>query len=293
LVILEQEGGVSAFCHHDGVMQVTDAAKDEAIHAMPRELKLVITARTLTDQIKTAALDKAVRDEFQSRLAVQIACGIQLLKGKLDAFAGYVALAYIAYNAGNKTVEEIVRASEQKEPTHVKGKDKTPPKKETTPEQWESMCRLAASLYHQFPRDVRIDVGKWQCDKNIPSWFVRFSVFDQPSEQELIRYEYLRSIQGCIRPRRPAIPCTQAVHGLKHVQDGTGDVACNPTRAGALDKLYNPDKLAKPYRDALGRRLAPIPEDNLPIKVLNGRMVKMPLASGPVAPQGNPFEGMI
>src|SRR6266542_645258 len=279
-VILEHEGGVRAFGHRDGVMQVTDAAKPRAIQAMPRELKLVLTGRALADQLATAALDAAVRTEFPRRLAVQIACGIQLLKNALDRFAGYVALAYIAYNAGDGNAARVVT-----------GGRATNRPAGTTDEQWESMCRFAASLYHQFPRDVRIATGQWQCDANIPDWFRRFAVFDRHSGQHLIAYHYLRGVQSCIRPMRPAIPCTRAVHGQRH--DGAGDVACSATRAGAIDKLYDPGQLDQPYREAIARLLAPIPQDNLPIKVFDGRMVKMPLTSGPAAPQGNPFEGTI
>jgi hypothetical protein len=279
-VILEHEGGVRVFGHQDGVMQVTDAAKPGVIHAMPRELKLVIAGRPLNDQIATTALDAAVRTEFPRRLAVQIACGTQLLKGALDRFSGYVVLAYIAYNAGDGNVARVITA----------GRAANRPAG-TTDEQWESMCRFAASIYHQFPRDVRIATGQWQCDANIQTWFQRSAVFDQRSGQHLIAYNYLRSIQSCIRRLRPATPCTWAVHGQR--QDGAGDVVCSATRVGALDKFYNPAQLGQAYRNAIARLLAPIPEDNLPIKVVNGRMVKMPLASGPVAPQGNPFEGIL
>jgi hypothetical protein len=278
-VILEHEGGIRAFDHPDGVMQVTDAAKPRAIHAMPRELKLVLAGRALTDQIATAPLDAAVRTEFPRRLAVQIAGGIQLLKNALDRFAGYVALAYVAYNAGDGSAARVVT-----------GGRATNRPAGTTDELWESMCRFAASLYHQLPRDVRIATGQWQCDANIPAWFRRFAVFDRNSGQNLIAYPYLRSIQSCIRPVRPAIPCTRASHGQRH--DGAGNVACSTTRAGAFDKLYAPAQLGQLYRDAIAGFLAPIPQDNLPIKVLDGRLVKMPLASGPAAPQGNPFEGI-
>jgi hypothetical protein len=278
-VILEHEGGIRAFRHQDGVMQVTDVAKPRAIQTMPHALKLVLTGRALTDQIATTGLNAAVRTEFPRRLAVQIACGIQLLKNALDRFAGYVALAYIAYNSGDGNAARVVTG----------GRNTNRPRG-TTDEQWESLCRFAASLYHQFPRDVRIATGQWQCDANIPAWFQRFAVFDQHSGQPLIAYHYLRGVQSCIRPVRPTIPCTRAVHGQR--QDGTGNVACNATRAGALDKLYNPAQLSQQYRDAIATLLVPIPEDKLPIKVVNGRMVKMPLASGPVAPRGNPFEGI-
>jgi hypothetical protein len=278
-VILEHEGGVRAFRHPDGAMQVTDVAKPGAIHAMPRELKLVLASRALTDPIATAALDAAVRTEFPRQLAVQIACGTQLLKNALDRFSGYIALAYIAYNAGDGNAARVITA----------GRVANRPAG-TTDEQWKCMCGFGASLYHQSPRDVRIVTGQWQCDANIRAWFRRSAVFDQQSGRQLIGYEYLRSIQSCIRPGRPAIPCVLPIHGQR--RDGTGDVACSATRAGTLDKLYNPAQLDRPYRDALAPLLGPIPEDNLPIKVINGRMAKMPLACGSVAPSSRAFDGI-
>src|SRR4029450_8351231 len=129
-VILEHEGGVRVFRHRDGVMQVIDVAKPGAIRAMPRELKLVLAGRALADQIATAALDAEVRTEFPRRLAVQIACGTQLLKKALARFGGYVALAYIAYRAGGGNAARVV----------TRGRATNRPAG-TTDEQWESMCR--------------------------------------------------------------------------------------------------------------------------------------------------------
>jgi hypothetical protein len=282
-VVLEHEGGVRLFTHNDGVMQTIDTAKEATIRAMPRELKLGIVGRAHNDAIAIAALNTEVRQQFPSRLAVQIACGIQEIKTGLDRFAGYVALALIAYNAGVGSAARVVtRGAATARPPN------------TTDAQWEEMCRTAATLYHQFPGDVRIANGQWQCDANIPTWFRNFPVFDRPSGLQLIAYQYLRQINTCIRVTPPTIPCVRAVHGQR--QDGTGALACSLTRFGALDKLYHPARLSAPYRDALmavlGPVLGPISDDRLPIQVQNGRMIKLAIGAGPAVPQGSLFDGM-
>jgi hypothetical protein len=53
------------------------------------------------------------------------------------------------------------------------------------------------------------------------------------------------------------------------------------TRDGALDKLYNPKKLGRTYYYPVKSQLTAIAENNLPLRVLNGQLVKMPLMSGP------------
>ena len=279
-IVLEHEGGVRLFGHHDGVMQTIDSAKTATIRAMPRELKLGIVGRAYDDTIAIAALNAEVRAQFPQRLAVQIACGIQELKNGLDRFAGYVALALIAYNAGAGNAARVV----------TRGASSGRPAGTTDP-QWEQMCRTAAALYHQLPSAVRIATGQWQCDANIPAWFQHIAVFDQPSGIQLIAYQYLRQINSCIPPVRPATACVPAIQGQRKA--GTGVLVCNPTRFGALDKLYNPTLLGGPYRAALTATVGAIPADTLPIQVQNGRLVKIATGAGPAIPQGNPFDGMI
>ena len=60
---------------------------------------------------------------------------------------------------------------------------------------------------------------------------------------------------------------------------GTGAVTCRASRDGALDKLYDPTRLRPVLRVATAAAagcLQPIPQDPLPLKVENGRLVKVP-----------------
>ena len=280
-VVLEHEGGVRLFNHHDGVMQTTDGAKTGAIRSMPRDLKLVITGRSMNDPINAADLNTSVRGEFPRRLAVQIACGIQELKNNLDQFNNYIALALIAYNAGSGNAARVVTGGQQ-----------TSRPRSMSDALWETNCRFAAMLYHQPMSQLRITrPGVWQCDKNIPAWFQHYVVFDRQSGVQLIAFKYLRSFQACIPGTPPPrADCNATTHGQRRA--GSGNEQCQNTRAGALDKIYNPSQLAPAYRTAVATLLAAISDDGFPLKAQNGRMVKMPHASGPVAPQAGPFDGL-
>lgn len=271
--ILQHEGGVKLFKHNDGVMQTTRNIRKAAISHIPRALKLVLLGKQLSDKTSDTVLSQQVFNEFPKRLAVQIAAGIQELKDNLDRFNGYVALALQAYNAGSGWAYY----------TATQGKQKSFPKG-MSPELWESMCRFGSSLLHQLPHEVKVDIGVWQCDANIPAWFSHIPVRDRHSGLSLVAYKYLRSIAEKIRSGKPAnSTCTWPVHGANHRQPGTGAITKRKTRDGALDKLYMPQKLGR-YYTAAKNQLPSIIEDNLPLKVLNGRLVKMPHASGRVTP---------
>jgi hypothetical protein len=279
--VLEHEGGVRLFRHRDGVMQTTDGAKTGAIRSMPRALKLVTTGRSLNDPISDTNLNVSVRAEFRRRLAVQIACGIQELKSNLDRFSQYVALALIAYNAGSGNASRVVtRGASTRRPAG------------TNDAMWEDMCRFAASLYHQPASQVRVTRPCiWQCDKNIPAWFQHCAVFDRQSGQQLIAYKYLRSFTACIgHPSPPIADCNANTHGQRRA--GGATERCQRSRVGALDKIYNPSLLGPAYRTAVANLLAAIPDDGFPLKAVGGRLVKMPHASGPVAPVVGPFDGL-
>ncbi len=280
-VVLEHEGGVRKFNHNDGVMQTTDVAKMPAIRSMRRDLKLVITGRALGDPIPEATLNASVRAEFPRRLAVQIACGVQELKRNLDQFSQYIALALVGYNAGSGSAARVVtRGASSRRPRGM------------SDDQWENLCRFAASLYHQQGSQLRITrPGVYQCDKNLRTWAAHYAVFDPRSGTQLIAYKYLRSFQGCIRSTPPPnADCTVATH--RERRPGSGEERCGPTRVGALDKIFNPGLLAGAYRQAIAGVLGVIPDDGYPLKAENGRLVKMPHASGPVRPQAGPFDGI-
>jgi len=273
-VVLEHEGGVRLFRRHpDGVMQTTRSAREGTIPRIPRDLKLTLLGRPETDAIPDSDLNRLIQGEFPRRLAVQIATGVQELKTNLDLFNGYVALALIAYNAGPGWAAHAATQGRSK---------RRPPG--ITADQWENMCRLGAALYHQLPSEVRVTEGVWQCDANLPDWFSHFAVFDRQSGRQLVTYKYLRRFVGCIRQQKPSTPCTWANHGQGGRQPGSGPVVCRPTRWGALDKLYNPQRLSREYYVVAERELPAIPEDNLPLKAVGERLVKMPLMSGRAAP---------
>lgn len=270
--LLEHEGGVRLFTHHDGVMQTTRSARGSNIPRIPRPLKLALLGLRPADTTPDADLTQRLLREFPRRLAVQIAAGIQELKTNLDRFNGYVALAYQAYNAGPGWASYTV----------TQGKHKSRPAG-IDPALWESSCRFGAALLHQLPHEVEIGVGMWQCDANIPTWSSHIPVRDRRSRLALVAYKYLRSITERIHSQKPTTPCTWAVHGAQHRQAGTGPIDSRPTRDGALDKLYDARKLGR-YYAAASSDLPAIAADNLPLKVLNGRLVKMPHASGNVRP---------
>lgn len=267
--ILQHEGGIGKFHHPDGVMQTIQPARNNMIPVIPRALKLALLELPSGNQLSDRELSAALHQQFPLRLAVQIATGVQELKDGLDKFNGYVALAYQAYNAGSGWVYFTVSG----------GKTKQRPKGISN-EYWETMCRFGASLLHQSVGALRIELGTWQCDKNIPTWSSHMPVFDRYSGLQLIAFKYLRSITERIRSVKPVTPCTLAVHGARNRQPGSGVIMSRPTRDGALDKLYTPQKLSKLYYQAVKTELAPINDDGLPLKVLNGKLVKMPNASG-------------
>ncbi|MCY7323294.1 MAG: peptidoglycan-binding protein [Phormidesmis sp. CAN_BIN36] len=274
-IILEHEGGVRLFQDADGVMQTTRAAREHVIPTIPRVIKLVLLGLPLTDSTRDSILTKRLHQEFSKRLAVQIATGIQELKNNLDACSSYVALAYVGYNAGTGNARYIA----------MLGRAKTRPSGITV-FQWEEMCRFGSSLLHQRPGNgsgfVEVQQGRWQCDKNLNSnrggWFRAFSVRDRQSQLALIAYQYLRSINACILRQPPSEACAANNHTAR--LSGSGTLKCENTRAGALDKLYSPSRfLNSDYYNAARMELAAIADDNLPLKIYNGHLVKVALVS--------------
>lgn len=266
--VLEHEGGVRIFKHRDGVMQTTDAAKAHVIPLIPRAYKLALLGLSPTHTIPEPQLNQLVRREFPKRLAVQIACGVQELATQLKRFNGYVALALIAYNTGSGNAAKMVRNSGPS----------------STPATWESACRFAASLYHQPESAIVVtSPGMWQCDKNIPTWFKHFAVMDRRTQRQLIGYKYLRSFSGCIARTQPTTPCNASIHGQRAA--GSGPSTCSASRIGVMQKIYSPNLLARPYREAVAGLLLAIKQDSRPLAVRNCRLVKFPLASGPVTPK--------
>jgi hypothetical protein len=262
-VTLEHEGGVRAFHHHDGVMQTTSGARSAAIHALPRELKLALLELPQSDSIADRDLEARLQTEFaRPRLAVQIACGMTELKTNLDLFNGYIALAWIAYNAGAGWAYHLA----------TRGRSKSRPGG-ITPAAWEDACRFGATLAHQAPSAMRIDNGVWQCDRNIPAWFKAFFVKDRPTDLTVVAYQYLRSISARIRANHPTTPCDATTHG--HREEGTGELRLETTRDGVLDKLYAPaTKLARDYRPAASD-FPRLTDDGRPLKVSGGTLVAM------------------
>lgn len=273
--ILAHEGGVRLFRDADGVMQTVRDARKQVIPSIPRVLKLVLLGLPLTDSTRDSILTKGLHQEFSRRLAVQIATGIQELKNNLDACSGYVALAYVGYNAGTGNARYIATL----------GRSKTRPSR-ITAVQWEEMCRFGSSLLHQRPGNgpgtVEVKQGWWQCDKNLNSnrgdWFRAYSVRDRQSQLALIAYQYLRSINACILKQRPNATCSTSNHKARQL--GSGQLQCRNTRAGALDKLYSPSNfLDSNYYNAALAELTAITDDNLPLKVYNGHLVKVTMVS--------------
>jgi hypothetical protein len=255
------------FRHRDGVMQTISTARASVIPRMPRALKLTLVGLSLSDPISNVNLDRRVLAEFSRRLAVQIATGVQELKEGLDRFSGYVALAFVAYNAGAGSATHIV----------TRGKAKTRPRGINN-FTWANMCRMAAAMLHQLPAAVRVEQGVWRCDKNIPAWFREIRVRDPRTNLLLIAYQYLRSVRECILKNKPAVPCNAASHGVR--QPGTGSLNCGNSRAGALDKLYNPTLLRPSFFNAAQGLLPSIQQDTVPLKVLsNGQLVKRQLTA--------------
>jgi hypothetical protein len=264
--ILQHEGGIRLFKHGDGVMQTTRPARQATIPRLPRELKLILLGRSTADPASDQELNRLVDVEFRRRLAVQIATGVQELKTNLLRFNNYVALAFIAYNAGPGWAYYVITRGQRKQRPGGVSED-----------QWENMCRSGAALYHQPPDKVRIEEGVWQCDSNIPAWFSHMPVFDRQSNIQLIAYKYLRRIRECMRGPKPSVAsCTSATHRQR--RKGTGPLVCTLSRFGALDKLYNPRLMSTSYYAVAQNELPPIPADNMPLKAVGQQLVKMPLA---------------
>jgi hypothetical protein len=268
--ILEHEGGVRLFNHGDGVMQTTRGARNHNIPLIPRDLKLTLLGLPLADQTPDATLERSLHTEFGRRLAVQIATGVMELSEGLRKFNGYAALAFIAYNAGSGWAYYIATEGQrQSKPPGI------------TAAQWEDRCRVGAGRLHQSPAAVQVATAVWQCDSNMPGWFKHMAVTDVPSGLQLIAYQYLRSINVCIRQQAPAAAqCNAATHAQR--QPGTGNQVCRPTRVGSLDKLYDPQRLGAGYRQAAQGQLPAITDDNLPIKAVNRDLFKIP--APPAAP---------
>jgi hypothetical protein len=271
-IILEHEGGVKLFKHpknKDGVMQTILGARKDNIPRIPRVLKLILLGLQLTDKTSDDQLEKQLHQEFHHRLAIQIATGVQELKTALQKFNGYIALAFSAYNTGRGTVSLLV----------TKGKARIRPRK-LTDAQWEEMCRVAASLLHQQPADVLFKPGVWLCDPNLGTgkWLPRpgSRAYEKKSNIRLAGYAYLRSIKGCYPSQGPTSPCDFNIPKQERVQPGSGSLICKvTTRPGSLDKLYNPRKLSNAYYKAAQNELRPILDDSLPLKAIDGRLVKV------------------
>ena len=268
--ILVHEGGIKLFRHKinkDGVMQTIETARKDTIPRIPRDLKLTLLGRTMSDTISDKDLDNLILTGFPDRLAIQIATGVQELKTNLERFKGYIALAFAAYNTGSGNASLVV----------TKGKSKKRPGG-ISDDEWEAMCRSAASLLHQPPINVRVGQGNWLCDPNLRTgkWIPRYGskVYDNKSGIQLIGYQYLRSVRGCVPSQGPNSRCDWNIPRKQRKQPGSGELVCKTTRDGAMDKLYNPVKLGAYYK-AAENELHPIPDDNLPVKVLNGRLVKV------------------
>lgn len=264
--ILQHEGGLGRFKHQDGVMQTIKGTRDAIIPKIPPKIKLVLLGLPLTDKATENSLNRRLRKEFTRRLAVQIAVGIQVLIDNLRKFNGYIALAYVAYNTGSGAYK-VVTGGERRRPRRI------------SDSQWEKMCWTAASLLHQSPNEVRVEKGTWRCDNNIPTWYVTARVFDHETGRELNGYKYLRRYKICRREKRPEIPCNIENHRKKH--RGSGRLICQTKRNGVLDKLYDPRKYGKKYYRIVRNDLDFIQDDNLPLKVVNGRLVKLSKSNAP------------
>ena len=266
--ILQHEGGVRLFKHHDGVMQTIAAARKTVIPRLPRPLKLVLLGRPASDTTPDNALDQALHQEFSRSLAVQIAAGTQELVGNLQRFCGYPALAFVGYNAGPGSAYWVATG---RSPTA---------RPRPTGEDWERACRVGATLLHQPPNAVDVPQGVWQCDANLAvagkpgtGWYRKFAVRDRRTGRLLIAYQYLRSIRSCIRHQRPGIPCGWSNH--KGRQEGSGRLDCEPTRLGALDKLYDPARFPSPYREVAQAEFRPLTDDGAPLRVVGGQLTKV------------------
>ena len=272
--VLEHEGGLRRFTHHDGVMQTISAARDTILPRLPREIKLAVVGLPASDTTADAELVRMLHAEFHRRLAVQVAAGTQELVTGLRNFNGYIALACIAYNAGTGSATHIVRRAAG--PQGATG----------TPEKWERACFAGARLLHQPVSAVFVATGQWQCDKNLASptrlgsgWYKRYGVTDRATGIQLIAFQYLRRVTTRIRRDRPTIACEPATHKTR--LDGSGPDIPITSRWGMLDKLFDPGKLTKSYRDAATGQLAPIADDGSPLKIVNGQLTRVAQPAAP------------
>ena len=270
--LLQHEGGLRLFQHHDGVMQTTASARESVIPILPRPLKLVLLGLPAGDVTADDRLTQALQREFPHSLAVQIAAGTQELVSNLSRFNGYVALAFVAYNAGAGSAYWVATGRSPKVMPRPSG------------EEWEQTCRIGATLLHQAPGAVDVPNGVWQCDANLAvagkpgsGWYRKYSVRDRKTGRLLISYQYLRSVRSCVRAGPPTIPCGRNNHA--HQQDGSGRLDCGSSRMGALDKLYDPAQFPSPYREVAQAVFPPIGDDGSPLKVVGGKMAKVPRAS--------------
>ncbi len=270
--LLEHEGGLRLFQHPDGVMQTIASARKSVIPILPRPLKLVLLGLPAGDVTADDRLAQALQTEFPHSLAVQIAAGTQELVSGLSRFNGYVALAFVAYNAGAGSAYWVATGRSPKVRPYPVG------------EEWEQACRIGATLLHQAPGAVDVPNGMWQCDVNLAvagkpgtGWYRKYSVRDRKTGRLLISYQYLRSVRSCVRAGAPTIPCGQDNHA--HQQDGSGRLDCSSSRMGALDKLYDTAQFPSPYREVAQAVFPPLGDDGSPLKVVGGKMTKVPRAS--------------
>ncbi len=266
--ILEHEGGIGKFRDPDGVMQTIASARASVFPRLPRAVKLAALGLPATDTTLDAQLVRTLHAEFPRRLSVQIAAGTQELVTGLRNFNGYVALAFIAYNAGTRSASAIVR--------HAAG----PQGATGSSVNWERGCLAGATLLHRRPADVVVSVGQWQCDQNLArpgkiasGWFRRFAVHDRATGIQLISFQYLRRLRTQIRRDPPPIACGTANHRQR--LDGSGPMETRHTRIGALDKLLDPRKLERPYRDAALGELASFADDGSPLKIAGGVLTRV------------------
>ncbi len=275
--ILEHEGGVRLFAHHDGVMQTIADARATVIPRLPRDLKLAALGLPANDTTPDAQLVRSLHAEFSRRLAVQIAAGTQELLTGLSNFNGYVTLAFIAYNAGTGSATAIL------------GRAAGPQGANGSPADRERGCLAGATLLHQSPANVVVSSGKWHCDKNLAQagkptsgWSKQYTVHDRATGIQLIAFQYLRSIRTQIRKNPPEIACGAANHHAR--LDGSGELLGERSRCGALDKLLDPTKLGRPYQRAAPGELTPNADDGSPLKIMNGVLTRV----APVRPSRSP-----
>ena len=271
--ILEHEGGLRLFQHPDGAMQTIRSARDDVLPRLPRPLKLLLLGLPAGEPTSDAALAGRLEQEFHRSLATQIVAGTQELVTNLQRTNGYVALAFVGYNAGYGSAYWVATGRSPRAKPRITG------------DAWEQACRVGATLLHQPRTAVNVQQGVWQCDKNLAvrgqsGWFAKYSVRDRKTGRLLIAYQYLRSVLSCIRETRPGVPCGPSNHGPQYAQPGSGRTVCKDTRPGALDKLYDPARFGSPYRQIAQAEFRSIPDDGAPIKVVDGRLTKM----APAAP---------